>query len=133
MRNQLYCQICGVELFNSLDTYGELGDERCFHCHFTQPRVGKNDIVTLYFYQNEAEWQLEGAMKDYNEAIDSAQFRMKYAIERDDQPRITDIRREMHGYDLELEPYRREYFQALIPYEKALWWEQWWRENTVQR
>ena len=66
------CTRCGKELSGGLDTYGMLGAELCFECHFTpeQPPVDKTleslleEVQDAKSFVEECEWDFIEAIED---------------------------------------------------------------------
>lgn len=132
-RLPIICEVCGVELSGGLDTFSRVGQERCFRDRF---ETGNDSLVDAF------ERLDYGAMFWIDEDIREARIALAELVddleELEDDPDTLD--HEKQKLADKIEQAKREINElvenkASIPeyYERALYWDRWWREHVIVR
>lgn len=132
-RLPIICEVCGVELSGGLDTFGRVGQERCFRDQF---ETGNDSLASAFerldygamFWIDE---DIRGKRIAFAELVDELE-------ELEDDPDSPDS--EIDELSVKIEQAEQEINalveeKASIPeyYEQALYWDCWWREHAIAR
>lgn len=133
-RLPLKCEVCEVELSGGLDTFGAVGEERCFRDHFS---VNDSGSLAEAFEQANDEWVRFSTDED----IQYLRNDLKYAVEDltalESDPDVSGS--EKTSLSVRIEKYKKEINELIAQkeeaphrYEEALYWDRWWRETAVR-